>query len=541
MNKKLKKILIRLFIIMFFLINSSIVKAKTLEFSEISIKDKNSDWIEINISSKEKKDIFIKDDSLILKISPEKINKEKFLIIHFKSEKEYFKSEKNILHFYSKKPGLTGTTEQLTIETDEQIIDSVCWQKDSPTESEKTDIQNLLKSKKWNGKCIDSDEIKTNFSIAKIGKKNDANSWKIFSHPSQGKENKIINNPPIAKISIQKGELKNKVPFSINLDGSESFDPDEDEIKFKWEFPNNKIIEKKNPASYKFKTAGNYEIKLTVTDPSGKTDTEILKITAIKNKKSSKEYKNGKLSNKILITEIFPNPAGKDSKKEWIELYNDSNTDINLGNWKIISSSKEYILSDKTIIKAKSYISIGEQKLNLNLKNQTENIELVDFNNKTIDKNSYTKSQENKSYSLITIKSKSKSKKTWLWTKASKRKKNKIFYELSGEIIKELTIDKDFYFEIINKQKQIQKIIFDHKEQKIELIENLLTRGKEVEILGEKIDDNTFVLMKYNIKNTKTNNKEKKNKKKTPSWTYYLIEPIIILFLSLIILEKRAK
>ena len=72
---------------------------------------------------------------------------------------------------------------------------------------------------------------------------------------------------PAAIISIQKGETESVVPFSINLDGQNSKDPQNFPLKFKWEFPNNKTSTSKNPKSYKFKNPGNYKIKLTVTNP----------------------------------------------------------------------------------------------------------------------------------------------------------------------------------------------------------------------------------------------------------------------------------
>jgi len=58
------------------------------------------------------------------------------------------------------------------------------------------------------------------------------------------------NYTPTATISIQKGETEGITPFSLNLDGRNSKDPQNLELEFKWIYPNNKIItSKKNPLS----------------------------------------------------------------------------------------------------------------------------------------------------------------------------------------------------------------------------------------------------------------------------------------------------
>lgn len=43
----------------------------------------------------------------------------------------------------------------------------------------------------------------------------------------------------------------------------------------------------------------------------------------------------------IMISEIMYNPAGTDTKKEWIELYNYGESDANLSGWKIKDGSTE--------------------------------------------------------------------------------------------------------------------------------------------------------------------------------------------------------
>lgn len=249
--------------------------------SEVSFKDKTSDWIEISVNSPNSK-LTVKDDGTIAEIPPtSNIN---YILIHFKSEKESH-IENNILHIYTQKSGLTGTTEQIILESDDEIIDSVCWQNSSPTESELEDMieLNLI------GKCLNSEDLTANQSIAKT-----TNGWEIHKHPTPAAENIYYNTAPTAKITIQKGQTEDEIPFSINLDSASS-DPDNDPLSHKWTFPN-ETLEKENPPSYKFEMSGTYLISLTVTDPEGLTSTDSLQITA---KNSTEDLKSAELLEKI--------------------------------------------------------------------------------------------------------------------------------------------------------------------------------------------------------------------------------------------------
>lgn len=304
--------------LIFILLNDYKTFASTepIEFSEISFKDSHSDWIELKITSPLKDTITIKDDGKITEIHPEQISNENYILIHFKSEEEKIESINNILHIYTKKSGITGTTEQITIESDSKILDAVCWQNSSPPSSEQKDIEALIAANSWEGDCINSDEIKRFESIVKISQNQNKESWKILLHPTPGEENTTKNSPPIAKITIQKPDGMNnadqislETPFSLNLDGSESYDPDGDEISYKWKFPD-ETIDKKNPKSYRFDVSGNYEISLTVTDTFGSSDTKTIQINAL-NKKE--DIKNKDLLDEVINNETLQNKDNESS------------------------------------------------------------------------------------------------------------------------------------------------------------------------------------------------------------------------------------
>lgn len=77
----------------------------------------------------------------------------------------------------------------------------------------------------------------------------------------------------------------------------------------------------------------------------------------------------------IKITEIFANPDGSDDGEEWVEIYNNSNLDVDLKDWQIDDEGNEgeigtsaYKISETTIIKSFTYlvINIPEKSFALN-------------------------------------------------------------------------------------------------------------------------------------------------------------------------------
>ncbi len=137
-------------------------------------------------------------------------------------------------------------------------------------------------------------------------------------------------------------------------------------------------------------------------------------------------------NNFLQITELFPNPIGRDTGKEWIELFNNSNKTINLKGWKIKSSSKKTAVKDIDI-KSKSYLTIPIQ-----LKNTSNSVEISDPTGKIISQVKYDEAQEGLSFSNTKTK--------WLWTKPTKGVANQKIIELKGNITTTPQIGKEFYF-----------------------------------------------------------------------------------------------
>jgi hypothetical protein len=93
----------------------------------------------------------------------------------------------------------------------------------------------------------------------------------------------------------------------------------------------------------------------------------------------------------LIITAVLPNPQGTDSKAEWIEVYNNSNQDINLKDYTLIINDKETnITQEDFTMQTNSFVYLARNpeifveeypeliaiKLNKSLTNQETNLSI---------------------------------------------------------------------------------------------------------------------------------------------------------------------
>lgn len=121
---------------------------------------------------------------------------------------------------------------------------------------------------------------------------------------------------------------------------------------------------------------------------------------------------NQSYSDKIIISELYPNPAGRDDN-EFIELENISDQDVDLEGWQVgDESSRRYtIKSDNfksTIIKANSYFVVPKEASGISLNNTSDSAMLYWPDEKLVDSVSYDECNEAQSYSLVDNE--------WIWT-----------------------------------------------------------------------------------------------------------------------------
>lgn len=87
----------------------------------------------------------------------------------------------------------------------------------------------------------------------------------------------------------------------------------------------------------------------------------------------------------VVINEFLPNPAGKDTEGEWIELFNNSQEAVNLNGWQIKDASgKTFFFKNK--IGPGEYLVFDYKTTKISLNNSAETLFLYDQKGALIDK-----------------------------------------------------------------------------------------------------------------------------------------------------------
>lgn len=104
----------------------------------------------------------------------------------------------------------------------------------------------------------------------------------------------------------------------------------------------------------------------------------------------------------IFINEWLPNPIGLDSNGEFIELFNNGNSTINLNGWIIKNNKGNEFKLTNIQIGSNKYLVLPRSLTKLTLKNTGETISLFDNKNNLVDQSSYLGSaQEGKSFNRV--------------------------------------------------------------------------------------------------------------------------------------------
>ncbi|MCC5804737.1 MAG: PKD domain-containing protein [Opitutales bacterium] len=91
----------------------------------------------------------------------------------------------------------------------------------------------------------------------------------------------VENQPPVAHFSFD--SLGGFVPFTVNFDASDSFDPEGEPLLYEWNFRDGTpVVQTSEPfISHEFTTPGDFDVRLTVYDPAGKSGQRTRTITAL--------------------------------------------------------------------------------------------------------------------------------------------------------------------------------------------------------------------------------------------------------------------
>ncbi|MEA1936797.1 MAG: lamin tail domain-containing protein, partial [Patescibacteria group bacterium] len=194
-------------------------------------------------------------------------------------------------------------------------------------------------------------------------------------------------------------------------------------------------------------------------------------------------------SDEIVISEIYPNPEGRDNRDgnyEWIELYNCSPQDVNLIGWQIDDilrkGSKSYTIKENKIIKAKSQLIFTNEETKVIFNNSGDEVNLLWSDGTVVDSVSYGKSAEGQSYNWING--------NWSWSKTITPNKNNLA-DITGKILSAESVansnnEDEIEIEIDESDMDIEEdLISEIEYTEITIIEaKKLPRFSEVKITG---------------------------------------------------------
>lgn len=276
-------------------------------------------------------------------------------------------------------------------------------------DKDNNEIASLIYSKEWgangNGKSLEKIKLDPN---------NDQSDWKESSieNGTPGQQNSVYNSlqeqtsssedssittsplgdsgkkpsnhPPKAEAGADIIALVNQ---EITFDASKSSDQDNNQLTFFWNFGDGQTSSQAKP-THQYQFPGKYIINLVVND--GKISASDSLIATI-------------FSNTIIISEFMPNPEGKDTENEWIELYNNSAQAADLSSWQLDTGekSKTFVFPTNTSVAANQYLILTRSTTKLSLNNTSSKIRLLYPTGQISQEIKYDKAPQEQSVSLL--------------------------------------------------------------------------------------------------------------------------------------------
>lgn len=88
----------------------------------------------------------------------------------------------------------------------------------------------------------------------------------------------------------------------------------------------------------------------------------------------------------MIISEILPNPIGKDPAGEWIKLFNDSSETVDLAGWQIKDASGKTFVFKNQNIAASEHLTLDYKATKISLNNNGETLFLRNQKGELVDK-----------------------------------------------------------------------------------------------------------------------------------------------------------
>lgn len=212
------------------------------------------------------------------------------------------------------------------------------------------------------------------------------------------------------------------------FDGSDSTDPDNDALAFAWSFGDGTTGQGSTP-THVYAAAGAYSVTLTVSDGElSASDTVSITVAAPEpaptvptnpveepvdeppasptqpgrsvNSNTNQSTQTGSANGDVLITELFPNPDGRDQDNEFIELYNRGSEPVALLGWQLTDGKRSISLTN-IIIDSGDYLALPYATTKLLLRNSSGTITLLNPGGRTVDAIAYPETKAGQSFSRI--------------------------------------------------------------------------------------------------------------------------------------------
>ncbi|MBI4272875.1 lamin tail domain-containing protein [Candidatus Uhrbacteria bacterium] len=255
--------------------------------------------------------------------------------------------------------------------------------------------------------------------------------WTEASTP--GKQNSIRkeNQPPQAVVFFPPSA---HVGEPVTFDATDSRDEDHDELLFFWDFGDGTkghgVL-----ATHLYREAGAYQVELLLKAGTHEI-TERRKITIKESTLQEEPQKpfvhasstipqNQSSPSSISLTEVFPNPDGRDTD-EFIELYNEGSTRVNISGWAVeFQGGKNRSVLPSIDMQPKQYVVISQESGFRQLRNSSEELLLVDSTGSVIDSIDYEDAPSGMSLART-------QNGDWAWTSSpTKGKQNLVHMALS--------------------------------------------------------------------------------------------------------------
>ena len=120
----------------------------------------------------------------------------------------------------------------------------------------------------------------------------------------------------------------------------------------------------------------------------------------------TKEYPSG-----IVVSEILPYPEGPDAEEEWIEIFNQNNSEVDLSDWKITDTAGKtniYAFPFEIKISAQGFLVFSRPTTKITLNNDGDGLLLIQPNENILDSVNYQKAPRGQSYN--------RTESDWAWS-----------------------------------------------------------------------------------------------------------------------------